>query len=98
MTITVNTLKNVNAQKKQWRPQKRGMSSKQIDAEIRRKVLISFRELDYFVSKGGKRFDESVTFATRGAGMHDLVFKTENGLTKWQNAKKWLIEANAWRG
>lgn len=29
---------------------------------------------------------------------NDLIFKNEGGLTKWQNAKKWLQEVNVWRG
>ena len=39
-----------------------------------------------------------MTFSTRGFGMHDLIFKNEGGLTKWQNAKKWMQEVKVWRG
>ena len=98
MKITVSTIKPTTKAKKQWRPQKRGFSSNQLEVALKRDVIKSFSELDYQVSKGGQRFDESVTFSTRGWGLKDLVFKNEGGLTKWQNAKKWLVEAKAWRG
>lgn len=92
MTITVS-----KQPAKQWRPQRRGKSSAQIDADIRVRVLRSFDELDYHVSRGGRKFDSTVTFSTRGVGMHDLVFKNENGLSKWQNAKQWLVNAQAYK-
>lgn len=98
MKITVSTVKPTTKAKKQWRPQKRGLSSNQLEARLRKQVVDAFSELDFYVSKGGQRFDESVTFSTRGWGLKDLVFKNEGGLTKWQNAKKWLVEAKAWRG
>jgi len=100
MTITVSKLpakQSKPAQKKQWKPQRRGKSSAQIDAEIRVRVLHSFDELDYHVSRGGKKFDMSVTFSTRGNGMQDLVFKSENGLSKWQHAKQWLLNVQAYK-
>ena len=98
MTITVSKYTPTPKAKKQWRPQRRGLSSNQIEIMLKRDVIKSFDELDYHVSKGGQRFDESVTFSTRGYGMSDLIFKNEGGLTKWQNAKKWLQEAKAWHG
>ncbi len=57
MTITVSTVKSTPKAKKQWRPQKRGLSSNQIEAALKHDVIKSFAELDYQVSKGGQRFD-----------------------------------------
>lgn len=99
MTITVNTVKSKpkmrKQRKRQW-SQNIGPSAKQLEMALRRDVIKSFKELDYYVSNGGQRYDESVTFSTHGWGIKDLVFKNEGGLTKWQNAKKWLCDANAW--
>lgn len=100
MTITVSTYNPTPKAKKQWKPQhqRRSLYSNQTEAMLEHAVIKTFDELNYHVSKGGQRFDTSVTFTTRGFGMHDLIFKNEGGLTKWQNAKKWLQEVKVWRG